>query len=65
MRAKISTKKTDEGYVMIAEMPNGGIEYPQECKPHKTKTSVYRDAEAMYSCGTWDYNSDDHTFEID
>jgi len=65
MRAKISTEKTSDGYVMIAWLPSGETEYPQEGKTHKTKKSVYRDAEAMYSCGTWEYDPIKHTIKTD
>lgn len=65
MKAKIKTERTDEGYVMIAVLPNGEIEYPQEGRPHKTRKSVFIDAEKMHSCGTWEYDAVKHTIKID
>lgn len=64
MRAKIRAKKTSDGYVMIAVLPSGAIEYPQEGKVHKTRSAVFADAAHLYSSSIWDYDPDKHTIDI-
>lgn len=66
MRAKIRTAKNEENrYYMIAILPSGGIEYPQEKLGHDKKSQVFDDARAMYSNPPWNWRESDHTIVVD
>lgn len=65
MRAKIKAKKTGNGrYTMIAILPNGEVEYPQEGYEYDKKSEVFSAAYEMYGrTKCWDYKN--HTIKID
>ena len=63
MKMTIKADKRDKGWVMIAVGRDGSTEEPQEGRIHRTRKSVYDDAEIMYDCSVWDYNPVRHTIE--
>lgn len=48
-RVTSARNKTGAGYIMIAILPDGTKELPQDGKIHTTRKSVIRDAYEMYS----------------
>jgi hypothetical protein len=65
-RARISAEKKESGrWVMVAILPDGGKEYPQEGLEHDKRSDVFRDAYAMYHGSTWQYDEIKHTVVID
>jgi hypothetical protein len=66
MRAKIIAERTDNGQYRMVCIVRGGIrEYPQEGRTHDNRQDVYNDAAGMYRCNIWDYDSRNHTIELD
>lgn len=63
--ARLQALKVAGGYTMVAILPNGKKEYPQENKIHKTENSIWEDAKAMYGRQpTWEYNGNKKTITI-
>jgi hypothetical protein len=65
MKARIRSEKNDEGrFVMVAILPDGEKEYPQEGLSHEKRSQVFDDARIMYNNQTWKWNDKKHTINI-
>ena len=64
-RAQLTAEPVEKGYRVLATLPDGTKEYPQENLIQMTEEDCYFAMACLYKCADWDYNDQDHTIEID
>ena len=64
-RAQLTAEKVETGYRVLATLPDGTKEYPQEDLIQMTKENCYSAMSCLYRSSVWDYNADNHTIDID